>query len=78
MKTAISLPDPLFKAAEMLAGRLGMSRSRLYATALEEFIARHQTRRVSERLDEIYSSQPSALDPHLAKAQANSIKDGDW
>src|SRR5688572_2300207 len=35
MKTAISLPDALFEAAELLAGRLGVSRSRLYANALE-------------------------------------------
>jgi len=35
MKTAISLPDELFKAAEFPARRLGVSRSRLYATALE-------------------------------------------
>ncbi|HEX9737109.1 MAG TPA: ChpI protein, partial [Thermoanaerobaculia bacterium] len=30
MKTAISLPDPLFEAAEALAARLSMSRSQLY------------------------------------------------
>ena len=36
MKTAISLPDELFAAAEKLAERLGVSRSQLYATALAE------------------------------------------
>jgi hypothetical protein len=29
MRTAISIPDALFDAAEELAGRLGMSRSQL-------------------------------------------------
>jgi metal-responsive CopG/Arc/MetJ family transcriptional regulator len=80
MKTAISLPDTLFRAAESLAGRLGVSRSRLYAAALEEYIARHQARRVSERLDAVYSSEPSIIDPAVARAQAQSLRSdgGDW
>jgi metal-responsive CopG/Arc/MetJ family transcriptional regulator len=78
MKTAISLPDSLFKAAESLAGRLGMSRSRLYATAIEEYIARHQARRVSERLDAVYASENSGLDPLVARAQTESLKETDW
>jgi metal-responsive CopG/Arc/MetJ family transcriptional regulator len=78
MKTAVSLPDPLFKAAETLAGKLGMSRSRLYATALEEFILRHQARHVSEQLDAVYSSEASDLDSQITKAQTSSLQDGDW
>jgi metal-responsive CopG/Arc/MetJ family transcriptional regulator len=31
MKTAISIPDPLFEATEQLARRLGKSRSQLVA-----------------------------------------------
>ena len=78
MKTAVSLPDSLFKAAETLAAKLGMSRSRLYATALEEFVLRHQARRVSERLDAVYSSEASGLDTQLSKAQSSVLPDSDW
>jgi len=78
MKTAISLPDELFNAAESLAGRLGVSRSRLYATALEDYIARHQARRVSERLDAVYSAEPSDLDPAIAAAQKRAVKRSEW
>lgn len=78
MKTAISLPDALFKAAESLAGRLGVSRSRLYATALEDYLARHQASRVSERLDAVYSAEPSGLDPVIAAAQRRALQSGDW
>lgn len=78
MKTAISLSDDLFKAAESLAGRLGMSRSRLYATALEDYIARHQARRVSERLDAVYSAEQSSLDPSFNDAQAKVLKRSEW
>ena len=41
MKTAISTPDDLFEDAERLAGKLQTSRSKLYARALSEFVARH-------------------------------------
>jgi len=42
MKTAISIPDPLFDAAEDVADRLGVSRSQLYAKALAEYVAKHR------------------------------------
>jgi metal-responsive CopG/Arc/MetJ family transcriptional regulator len=78
MKTAISLPDDLFKAAESLAGRLGVSRSRLYATALEDYIARHQARRVSERLDAVYTVENSKLDQTLSDAQSKILNRSEW
>jgi metal-responsive CopG/Arc/MetJ family transcriptional regulator len=34
MKTAISLPDELFESADALARRMGISRSKLFATAV--------------------------------------------
>lgn len=78
MKTAISLPDELFEAAEALAARLEVPRSRLYAIALEEFLARHDARRVSERLDAVYGSEPSALPGALGAAQADAIRTTEW
>ena len=42
MKTAISLPDPLFKEAEAAAKDLGLSRSKLIQTALEDFLKRRR------------------------------------
>ena len=36
---ALSIPDDLFASAENLGKRLGISRSRLYATALADFVA---------------------------------------
>ena len=78
MKTAISLPDELFNEAESLASRLGLSRSGLYAAALEEFISRHRAKRISERLDAIYSAESSDLDPGVARAQRKTLKRSDW
>ena len=78
MKTAVSLPDDLFKAAESLAARLGLSRSGLYAAAIEEFVHRHQAKRVSERLNAVYSAESSTLDPDVAASQSRTRKRADW
>jgi hypothetical protein len=51
MKTAVSPPGDLCAAAESLASRLGVTRSRLVALALQEFIAKYRTSQVTERLD---------------------------
>ena len=58
MKTAISIPEPDFRAAEKLAKRLGMSRSELYQVAVAEFLARHTEKDVTEALNEIYAAEP--------------------
>ena len=78
MKTAISLPDDLFASADALAERLGVSRSNLFATALAEFLAKHQSRRVTERLDAVYATESSALDPVIRKAQRKTILRDTW
>ena len=78
MKTAISLPDDLFASADALAERLGVSRSNLFATALAEFLAKHQSRRVTERLDAVYATESSALDPVIRKAQRKTILRDKW
>lgn len=78
MKTAISLPDDLFAAADALAGRLGVSRSELYATAVAEFLAKHTESEVTARLDQVYSSEPSGLDPDLRRAQRSSVGRESW
>ena len=36
MKTAVSIPDAIFEAAERLARKRKVSRSRLYAEALQQ------------------------------------------
>lgn len=78
MKTAISLPDSLFRSANGLARRLGMSRSRLFATAVAEFIAKHREDKVTERLDNVYGTGTSRMDPLLMRAQKRVSIRGEW
>jgi metal-responsive CopG/Arc/MetJ family transcriptional regulator len=75
MKTAVSLPDALFESADALAQRLGISRSALYARALEAFLADQRKGAVTRRLDAIYEHQPAYanLDPEVARMQAATL-----
>ena len=80
MKTAISIRDEVFDAAERLAQTLGMSRSELYSTAVKEFVHRHSRQRISERLNEVYgdNDSSSALDENMQVLQARSLSEEDW
>jgi hypothetical protein len=55
-----------------------MSRSKLYATALADFLSRRQGQQVKERLDAIYSDEESMMDPNLIKLQIKSLPPEEW
>ena len=78
MKTAVSIPEPVFRSAEQLARRLKMSRSRLYATALAEFVARHRRSQLTKRLNEVYSDVDEGLDAGTQALQLRSLPDEEW
>jgi hypothetical protein len=80
MKTAISIPDTLFEAAERAAARLQLSRSELYQRALTAFLADQDDGRITAALNEVYGSDPatSEVDAVLRHLQAASIKPERW
>ena len=78
MKTAISIPDVIFETAEKMAHRLGVSRSQLYTTAISDFIREHQNDGVTKKLNDIYTSEPSNLDPIYHAIQYASLEKDEW
>lgn len=80
MKTAISIPNPIFEAAEQLASRTGVSRSELYATAVAEYLARHRATGVRERLDAVYDidAEAARLESVMAIVQSESVPEENW
>ena len=78
MKVTLSIPDDLFDTAESLCKRLGVSRSRLYATALAEFMAKHRGRKITQRLDAVYVSEDSRVDPATRRMQKRSLATKSW
>jgi predicted transcriptional regulator len=80
VKTAISLPDRLFEAAERLARRLGISRSELYQRAIRAFLEEHDHHAVTAALDDVYGAEPAAgrLDGAFERLQRSSLPQDDW
>jgi len=80
MKTAISIPDSLFNAADRLAKRMGVSRSELYQRAIEAYLTKHQRKAVTESLNEVYeqNDEGSRLDPALELLQYSSLPEEEW
>ena len=54
MKTAISLSDTLYEKAEQTAQYMGISRSKLFVNALEEYIIRHNGEMITQKLNKVY------------------------
>jgi metal-responsive CopG/Arc/MetJ family transcriptional regulator len=78
MKTAISIPDIVFEAAEKFANRVGVSRSQLYTKAVKEFLEKHQNESVTKKLNEVYSKEASRLDHADHELQYSSLQKDEW
>jgi metal-responsive CopG/Arc/MetJ family transcriptional regulator len=78
VKTAISIPTAIFKAADKFARRLGISRSELYSKAVSEYLKKHNNEKITQKLDEIYEKEPSNLDSVLQKIQSASFSEDKW
>lgn len=72
MKTAISIPDEVFRRAERAAKRLGISRSELYTKAITEFLGVRRDSSVTASYDEAFEA---ANEDDLARfRQASTTK----
>ncbi len=78
MKTAISIPDNIFQAAEQYAKNHGVSRSKLYSQALAQFLKKNSEEEITKKLNEIYSDQPSAVNEAVATIQFSSLEKEEW
>jgi hypothetical protein len=60
----------------------GMTRSELYAKALDAYLEEHKAEGITERLDSVYAgerAEESRLDPVLRRIPAESITaEDDW
>jgi metal-responsive CopG/Arc/MetJ family transcriptional regulator len=78
MKTAISLPDDVFHAAERHARRMRKSRSQLYAEALEEYLTRHTPDEVTEAMNQVIDQVGTSADPFVAAVTRRSLERIEW
>ena len=78
MKTAVSIPDDVFEDAEQLARRLKTSRSRLYAQAVAEFVARHDEDHVTSGMNRAVEEVGEPVDEFIQEAARRSLQRVEW
>ncbi len=78
MKTAISIPDEVYRVAEDFARSRKLSRSKLFARAVAEYVSRHRQENVTEQLNKVYEKESSAPDPVMQKIAAKSLAKEKW
>ena len=78
MKTAVSIPDELFRRADEYASRSGKSRSELYREALADYLARRDPQAVTAALnslaDELLQDRAGFID----EAARRTLERSEW
>lgn len=82
VKTAISLPEPLFERADTFARQQKISRSQLFARAVEEFLRRHESQALLEALNRVYEDYSPTPEEkeirRLMKQKQREMMKGEW
>jgi metal-responsive CopG/Arc/MetJ family transcriptional regulator len=78
MKVAVSIPDPVFAQGEALAKRMKLSRSKLYAKALDAFVADHVNSALTAQINAALDKIGNEPDPFVAEAARQTLKRVEW
>lgn len=81
VKTAISIQESLFQEVEALAGEMNISRSKLFAIAIEEFIQRRRNRQLLQQINAAYDDTPDLEErehQQRMKVRHRQLVEGQW
>ena len=78
MKTAVSLPERVFKEAERFARRQKKSRSQLYAEALAEYLAGHAPNDITEAMNAVSDHLDTSIDKFKNVAARKVLLKESW
>ncbi len=78
MKTAISVPDDIFKKAEKLARKTKKSRSQLFSDALRDYLAKHTSDDVTEMMNRVIDEIESCPDTFVTSASNLTLEKTEW
>jgi metal-responsive CopG/Arc/MetJ family transcriptional regulator len=73
MKTAISIDDGLLEQADQTARLMGLSRSRLFAVAVRDFLQRQKQEQMLLRLNEVYANAPEPAEKRILKGIKSKV-----
>jgi len=80
VKTAVSIEESLFREADQLAREMKVSRSKLVAQAIREYLARRRAEELTRKIREAYADFPDEEDEaffRLANASAARLTEDD-
>ena len=78
MKTAVSIPDDVFRGAERLARRTKKSRSQVYSEAVKEYVARHASEEITEAMNRVCDEASEQADPFVSHAARRLLERSEW
>jgi len=78
MKTAVSIPDDLFRRADALADRLGKSRSEIYREALADYLARRDPSAVTTALNDLADELAADRSGLVEQAARQALASTEW
>lgn len=81
IKTAVSLDKSLFEQIDTLAHKLKVSRSRLFAMALEDFLRHHENEQLLQEINRTYLDEPDQAGQTLRQGMRRlhrKIVEGEW
>jgi len=77
-KVDLAIPAAIFESSRQLAQKLDMPLGDLYAAALKDYVEAHQTDSITERLNRVYATESSELDPALVRLQIALLAEEPW
>ncbi len=78
MKVAVSVPDPIYQAADRAAKRLRMPRSQFYSRALEAYLKHQDRPDITERLNAVYGKPGTRPDPAFLAHNLEMLRRVEW
>ena len=73
MKIAISMDDRLLHEADETARLMGLSRSRLFAVAIGDFLEKKRQEQMLLRLNDVYTIRVDPAEKRLTKSIKNKV-----
>lgn len=82
MRATVTIRDDLFERADRAAAELGVSRSRLYQTALETYLRRLEEDALTVQMNSVAShldqAREGSLRKYVARTWKQSMGDDEW
>jgi hypothetical protein len=78
MNTTISVDEITYRTAEETAAGMGLTNSRIYALAIEEYISNHRVDTLTERLNAYYNTHKAVIGEDIQQSQYKLLSREDW